>query len=64
MSLGGLFDTTAYNSRQIFRYAAQVANNERLTDSNIKLDPRPFQITYGNEFAASNDLCKLLKVCF
>lgn len=41
----------------------EVANNERLVDSNIRLESNTLNVSYGNEFAASKSLCKLLKVC-
>ena len=41
-----------------------MANDEKLADSNIKLDTKTFEVTYGNEFESSKALCKLLKVMF
>ncbi|XP_037036366.1 glutamate receptor ionotropic, kainate 2-like [Bradysia coprophila] len=58
--IGGLFDNTGDISSEVFRYAASVAN-KKLADSQIEFDPEPIKIPYGNEFAASNRLCNLLK---
>lgn len=63
-SLGSLFDTNVRQSEQILQCAIQIANNEKLAGSNIKLGPRTFEISYGNELAASKSVCKLLKVSF
>ncbi|KAG4072100.1 hypothetical protein HA402_015599 [Bradysia odoriphaga] len=57
----GLFDNTEDTSSIVFRYAASVANR-KLADSQMKFDPEPIKIPYGNEFAASNSLCKLLQL--
>ncbi len=59
---GGLFDTYNADLQETFRSAIEVANKEILVNSSIRLDSNAFDIPYGNEFAASKDLCKLLKV--
>lgn len=62
ISTGALIDFNYKETREIFKYAIDAANNGMDPESKLKLRPLISEIQYGNEFTASKNICKFLKV--
>ena len=62
---GALIDSNYEEMQQMFTYAVETVNNqEDDLENRFTLKAKPIEISFGNEFDASQKLCKLLRVNF
>lgn len=60
---GAIFDRNVRLNGEILNHSVEIANSQILMDSDIQLKAQVETIEYGNEFAAADTVCDLLKVC-
>lgn len=60
---GAIFDRNVRLNAEILNHSVEIANSQILMDSDIQLKAQVETIEYGNEFAAAETVCELLKVC-
>lgn len=57
-----MFDSNQEINRKMFDFAIEIANKKILDEEEFQLKGLVKEITFGNDFDASRNTCKLLKV--
>lgn len=58
-----MFDSNFELNKKMFDFAIETANKKMLENEEFQLKGVVKEIAFGNDFDASKNACKLLKVC-
>lgn len=61
--LGALFDDNANDTQQMLKYAIEAIGRQPDNVQTVAIKEMHYVVPYGDEFAASQRLCRYLKVC-